>query len=444
MLPNLQTRCHVGIHVRTSRSLIKFTLLAACALPGFAATLCVNPGGTGGCKSTISAAVSAAYPGDIIQVAAGTYKETVSITKSLSLVAVAPAQPVIDATGLSNGIFVNGMEKAPNPGVGNILIEGFKIANANFEGVLIANASDVVLVNNLVTDNNKALDVSGAACPGIPAFETSEAMDCGEGIHLMAANHASIVNNESTGNSGGVLITDETGASHDNLVTGNNVHDNPYACGITMASHPAATSVIPTAMVSFGVMTNTISHNMSFHNGTGAPGAGAGVGIFAAGPGNTSTGNVVTENELYDNGLPGVTMHNHAPVTGSEPAVNLNNNVILLNHIYGNAADTEDAATPGPTGINIHSLVPIYGTVISQNTIEDEAVDVAFKAPVVSQLLVHFNNVESTGIGVDNLGAGTVVATDNWWNCAGGPGASGCTTVSGTNVIWSPWLTSAF
>jgi hypothetical protein len=444
MFPNLQIIRHGKIHRRSSRCLLGFALLAGCAASSLAATVCVNPGGTAGCKATIGAAVMAAFPGDIIQVWAGTYKEQVNISKSLSLVAAAKAQPVIDATGLSNGIFINGMAKAPGPGVANILIEGFKIANANFEGVLIANASDVVLVNNLVTDNNKALDVAGQACPGIPAFETSEAMDCGEGIHLMAANHASIVNNESTGNSGGVLITDETGPSHDNLVTGNSVHDNPYACGITMASHPPAIAVPPAPKLPFGVMTNTISHNMSFHNGTGVPGAGAGVGIFAAGPGNISTGNVVTENELYDNGLPGVTMHNHAPVTGMAPPVNLNNNVILLNHIYGNAADTEDAATSGPTGINIHSLVPIYGTVISQNTIEDEAVDVAFKAPLGSQLLVHFNNFESTGIGVDNLGTGTVVATDNWWNCAGGPGTSGCTTVSGSNVIWAPWLTTAF
>jgi hypothetical protein len=50
-----------------------------------AATLCVNPGGKAGCTSSIGAAVAAAAPGDIIQVAEGTYKEDVLITKSLSL-----------------------------------------------------------------------------------------------------------------------------------------------------------------------------------------------------------------------------------------------------------------------------------------------------------------------------------------------------------------------
>ena len=46
------------------------------------------------------------------------------------------------------------------------------------------------------------------------------------------------------------------------------------------------------------------------------------------------------------------------------PPVNLNDNVIVGNHISGNAADTEDAATPGPTGINLYSVAPVWGTVI--------------------------------------------------------------------------------
>ena len=74
----------------------------------------------------------------------------------------------------------------------------------------------------------------------------------------------------------------------------NYVHDNSYDCGITLASHAPATSVIPTATLSFGVWYNTISHNVSQRNGTLSPGAG--VGIFAPSPGTTNTGNVVIDN----------------------------------------------------------------------------------------------------------------------------------------------------
>jgi hypothetical protein len=43
-------------------------------------------------------------------------------------------------------------------------------------------------------------------------------------------------------------------------------------------------------------------------------------------------------------------------------------------------------------------------------------------------------------IGVDNAGAsGTVEAAANYWGCATGPGASNCTTVSGS-VDFLPFL----
>jgi hypothetical protein len=417
-------------------------LFFGCTTTMFAATLCVNPSGTAGCKSTISAAVSAANPGDTIQVAPGTYKENVVITKSLSLLGGAGSQPIIDAAGLSNGIFINGMSAAPMAGVAEVVVSGFKVRNANFEGILVANATDVTLVGNQVTDNNRSVNISAATCNGIAPFETSEGEDCGEGIHLMAVDHSSVVRNEIAYNSGGILTSDETGPSHDNLFTGNRVHDNPFDCGITFASHPPATSVIPTAKLPFGITHNTISNNVSEHNGTQVPGAGAGVGIFAPFPGTTDSANVVINNVLRDNGMPGVAMHNHAASPSPAPPVNLNDNVIVGNQISGNAADTADTATPGPTGINIVSQAPVWGTVISQNVFDREAVDVSFRAPA-GEFDAHFNNFDRNDIGVDNSGAATVNATENWWGCATGPGAGGCATASGV-VLFTPWLNAPF
>jgi nitrous oxidase accessory protein NosD len=414
-----------------------------CAAPTLmAATLCVNPGGIGSCKSTISAAVAAASPGDTIRVAPGTYKEEIVITKSLSLVSWGHRKPVIDATGLGNGIFVNGMSAAPAAGVSNVLISGFEIENANFEGILVANASDVTLLRNRVHDNDRALNITAATCNGIPAFETNEGEDCGEGIHLMGADHATVIRNDVGYNAGGILTSDETGPSHNNLIGENDVHDNPYDCGITFASHAPATSVIPTATLPYGVFDNTISENTSNHNGYQVPGAGAGVGIFAPFPGTRASGNVVIHNLLTNNGQPGVAMHNHAWAPMAPP-VNLNDNVIVGNRISGNAADAGDAATPGTTGINLYSVAPVWGTIVAENTIEDEEVDVAFKAPS-GQMNVHLNDFFNKGIGVDNLGTGTIDATENWWKCPNGPGAHGCATVSGPNVQYIPWLTAPY
>jgi Right handed beta helix region len=323
------------------------------------------------------------------------------------------------------------------------VINGFNIHNAKFEGILSVNASDLTIVNNHVYDNNQAVVPGQTVCEGIPDFETSEGQDCGEGIHLIANNRDTVVHNEVDHNSGGILISDETGPSSRNVISSNFVHDNPYACGITMASHPPATSVIPTAHASFTIFRNTIDHNESAHNGLGLIGAGAGVGIFAPGPASGSFENVVISNNLHDNGLPGVTMHNHVAVPGL-PAGDLDDNVIVANTFSNNAADTADAATAGPTGINIFSKVPVHGTVISQNVFANEAIDFAFNAPAGSQVNAHFNNFSASSVGVNNLGLGSVTATQNWWNCAAGPRGTGCATLSGVNIDVTPWLTSAF
>jgi parallel beta-helix repeat protein len=275
-------------------------------------------------------------------------------------------------------------------------------------------------------------------CPGTPPFETNEDDDCGEGIHLMGVDNSTIAKNDVENNSGGILISDETGPSFHNLITGNYVANNPYDCGITLASHGPAPST--GAALPFGVFNNTISQNTSTGNGLLVPGAGAGIGIFAPFPGTRNSGNVVIGNQVSYNGLPGVTMHNHA---GGGPPVNMNDNMIVGNVITRNAADQADAATPGPTGINIFSMVPVTGTVVSQNQINQEAVDFVFNVPS-GNVEVHLNDFNDTAIGVDNLGSGTVNATQNWWNCAAGPNTFGCGTAVGASVKTAPALTHPF
>jgi hypothetical protein len=275
------------------------------------------------------------------------------------------------------------------------------------------------------------VNYAASTCPGQPVFETNEGDDCGEGIHLMGVDHAMVTNTEMDLNSGGILLSDETGTNHDNLLTANSVHDNALDCGITLASHapsPAASSKVP-----YGVFNNTISGNTA--SGNGLVGAGAGVGIYAAGPGNITFGNKVIGNVITNNGLPGVTVHNHASVPGA-PGINLNDTVIVGNYISGNAADTEDAATAGPTGINIYGVAAIYGTVISQNTIVNEAIGVVMNNP--GSMEVHMNNILSGTTGVANLGNGFLDATVNYFGCAGGPGTTGC----GTATAATPWLSS--
>jgi parallel beta-helix repeat protein len=396
-----------------------------------AKTLCVNPGGTSGCSATIGAAVTAAAAGDTVNVGAGEYSEDVVIKKSLSLIGAGTASTVINAHGLANGVYVDGLDA---PGLSHVQVTGFTIVNANYEGVLITNASYVVIANNHVADNNQSLNYSAGTCAGLPAFETSEGEDCGEGIHLAGVSFSSISNNEVELNAGGILLSDETGVTYVNQLTGNYVHDNSLDCGITLASHPPSPQALSTSP--YGVINNNIVGNRVIANGL--IGVGAGIGIYAAGPGNQAYGNQVIGNVILNNGLPGIVVHNHAAPPGA-PAVNLNALVIVGNYISGNGADTADATTPGTAGINIYGVAGIWATEIMQNTIENEAYGVVMNNP--GSMDVHMNNLPGPGVGVANLGKGGIDASSNFFGCAAGPGTTGCSTVSGT--LLSPgWLST--
>ena len=324
-----------------------------------------------------------------------------------------------------------------------MVVTGFTVQNTNFEGILVTNASSVTISDNRVVSNNLALVVTPppAKCPGIPGFETSEDFDCGEGIHLSGVDHSTVSGNLIENNAGGILLSDDTGATHDNLIIGNIAQNNPFDCGITLASHPLDPNLPPEIPPTRGVDNNTISGNQSSGNGVAVFGAGAGVGLFVAGGGLETAGNVVIDNQLTNNGLPGVAFHLHTPFAGQ----NLNNNLIADNTISGNGADTEDAKTPGPTGINVFTnahAAPITGTVIVQNIIKNEQVDIAANTGTGGLVDAHLNNLLGKATGVDNLGTGTVNATVNWWGCSKGPGASGCASVVGKGVTSTPWLTA--
>jgi hypothetical protein len=104
-----------------------------------------------------------------------------------------------------------------------------------------------------------------------------------------------------------------------------------------------------------------------------------------------------------------------------------------------NGVDTGDAATPGSTGINIFVRSAVTGNIISGNSIKDDSYDVVINNGASVQ--VQFNNLWDTEFGVDNLGAGTVYATNNYWGCPLGPKAVGsCSSAEGSNVETKPWL----
>ena len=379
------------LHMRIVGSVGGTTLLLAAALmaaPGVAAsgsTLFVSPTGASGgvgtscataAYSKINDAVTAASAGDIVVVCAGTYTEDVAVSKALTL---SGQGATIDATGLDNGIKIT---------ASNATVMGFTVENATGEGILAQQPipvkgpmvqgqqlytgmpiTDVVIKHNVVQNNDQG---------GLPAnVKTTKYVecqaqgpvpgDCGEGIHLWSVAHSQVLLNTVTGNAGGILLTDEFGPTHGNLIAGNVVTDNAYDCGITLPSHnlgrdPQTGKLMPTFG---GVYDNTVRNNILLDNGL--LGQGAGVGIFAPGPGTASYANVIESNTIVGNGLAGVALHAHAPGAWVGDNV-IRNNVIGTNNLDGDP-DVSPTADTATTGILVWSAATPIKVTISGNTI---------------------------------------------------------------------------
>jgi hypothetical protein len=295
---------------------------------------------------TINYAISQASAGDVISVAAGTYSESVSITKRLSLVG---NDATIDATGQSsppNAIVISG---AASEGT---TVTGFTVQHAGLEGIFVVQTSRITIENNLVREN----DTYGPFNP----LCADQPDDCGEAIHLQTVTNAIVRHNVVRDNVGGILLTDENGPTSGNMISDNSVLDNTLDCGITLASHwfslqaPAAPDVA-------GVYRNTVQHNTS--NGNGA----AGIGVFAGPPGAAAWGNTVVGNTAMNNGAGGIMIHSHTPLQF------VDNNVVTNNTLSGNGIDADNPIDDAPTGISIFSaVVPIPSTVVAGNRVTGE------------------------------------------------------------------------
>jgi parallel beta-helix repeat protein len=440
-------------------TLLSRTLIVCCAVvfaaicqTAVAGTLCVNPAGSHDCFTSIQTAVNHASANDLIQVEAGTYKEEVVIGIPLAITGAGAQASIIDATGLAHGIFVDGFD---HPGLKQVTITGLTVKNALFEGVLVVSASDITIQDNNIIDNDKTpgLKFTGAltGCPGQPGngvYEDDETGDCGGALHLVGTANSIVSGNLITGNADGVLISDETAESHDNLLIHNTVKNNPLECGIVLASHPPSGQTSPPFAPHHGVDHNTVAENISTGNGVQIGGAGAGLFSDGAGRGRVSD-NVIIGNTLTHNGLGGVALHTHVGPAFGLPADDMSGNKIIGNTIAGNLADTFDTATPGRVGININSGdggSPVRGTVISENVISDEDIDIAVNTP--AEVDIHLNSLLGSGIGIGDVCAldaskvctGTIDGTENYWGCPAGPSEHGCTTIIAPRVLWIPWL----
>lgn len=337
--------------------------------------------------STVQSAVDAASSGSTVVVCRGTYTEDVIISAPLTLAGQHGA--VIHGSRTANGncdqLGPSGPGSAPClAGItiksGHVKVQGLTVTGAIGEGILATGSlaggsiKDVVIQGNRVVGNDTGGIPPTTSSPYPQCVEVGQIPgDCGEGIHLMGAFDSTVSGNFVRGNSGGVLLTDEFGPTHHNVIDHNTITNNAFDCGVTAPGHnPNALDSSGNPQPSkAGVYDNVIEHNRITNNGL--KGEGAGVLFANAGPGTASYDNLVVHNFIAGNELSGVTMHAHTLGPGQFEDLSGNrivHNTIGKNNTGGDPLDGT-AKDPATTGILVFSgTVPVNVT-IAHNRIRD-------------------------------------------------------------------------
>jgi nitrous oxidase accessory protein NosD len=382
-------------------------------------TLFVSPrawpwGADRSCRSarfrTIQSAVNAARPGSTVVVCKGTYHEQVVLNKPLSLQG---QRATIDQAGVTPAFQVT------LPGLGTqtifagvvmvssgIRFTGFTVIHAQGEGILAAGLgrelTGITISHSAVVHNDLGFGV-----PNSPYFQCAAQGaapgDCGEGVHFIGVAYSAIKANLIADNAGGVLLSDDTGPTHNNLVANNVVTGNATDCGITVPGHnPDALSATGQRQPSVaGVYANVIRNNVVTNNGL--KGEGAGVLFANATAGTASYNNLVQGNYIAGNGLSGVTMHAHTIQPGQFEDLNGNRvigNTIGKNNIDGDTLDCPPGSTCSPqdlvtTGVLVFSGGTPVTTTIAFNHIFNNAIGIWLSKAVTARGLATnaFTNV---------------------------------------------------
>ena len=192
--------------------------------------------------NSIQAAIDAADDGDVIEVDAGTYSESLVIGKSLTLTgdvgeageAGAGGSVVLDGEGLEAGISILG-------GTTGVTIQGFVIQDfttgidALYAGA--GSSADVTVEGNTFSNNSYGIR-AGNDTGGTGALNWTIAGNELAGNHhaieLDNAAQATVSGNQVSGGAYGIIITAQaaagmSAAAHDITITGNTVGDIAHA-----------------------------------------------------------------------------------------------------------------------------------------------------------------------------------------------------------------------
>jgi parallel beta-helix repeat protein len=246
------------------------------AVPANATTIEVFPG------DSIQSAVNQASPGDTILVHAGTYKQSVSIkTDNLKTQGegASDSGTVLKSSKSANqcqkgksGFCANGGSTSDGT-VTDLRITGFKITGFKQSGVLLTETRGTV-VSDVLLGSNKGSGIVASASTGTRIVNGTVTLNEGPGIYIAdsASAHATIRNDEITGNAFGIFLRDSAVGD----VTGNTVEHN--CAGIAVLN-----TTVKVTTHGFDIHGNTVDDNTRYCSASNGLPATSGLGIAVAG-----------------------------------------------------------------------------------------------------------------------------------------------------------------
>ena len=220
--------------------------LALLGLPVAAANQCAAPGGAGGCKSTIQAAIDAAGSGETVWVVTGIYTENLVITKNVTLKGgcidgtcstQTPRTSIIN--GNSAGVVIS-VTNGADP-----TIDGFTIINGDGSGntyqlggggIFIREATALIW-NNLIADNvgSHLSNTTGLGGGILVISSTTPVRIYSNTIRANVAQSVTLASSVpiSPGVGGGIVVGDASSA----IITGNQIISN-VACLLYTSPSP--------------------------------------------------------------------------------------------------------------------------------------------------------------------------------------------------------------
>jgi hypothetical protein len=362
---------------------------------------CVDPGGGGGCFTTIQGAIDAAAVGETINVAAGTYAERLVISQSVVLLGAqagvdptpggartSPAvESIVDFTTLPR--LNPNVEIQINSAVSDVTIDGFTMIGWHNE--LVADES-IIRVGGpgAPTDNDNILIANNIMTGWKPILFKGG-----------GSNNFDVVSNRMVANKNGLVV--QFGVD-DMTISGNTIAPGTAPAGDAAAMYAG---VVQGALIENNVASGFTgsrawggsSQNALEFRGNEFKNNNDGISIWG-----DSTGVTIAENDISDNLRYGIN------IKAADVLIEKNQ---LLNN--------------GNSGVNIDDHVNVSSNnVVSCNDITGNT---------------------SFGSQVDSVNVPMVVGENNWWGDASGPthagnpGGTGDATTDGLD--YDPWLGSS-